>query len=106
MNEAADWAIKENLLDGLISAEKDEVIGMILTEYNEEAFIRTLREDGYDDGLAEGFSLGEQKGLAEGERKKAVETARNLLKLGLGTAEQIAQAVCLPVEQVKELACN
>ena len=87
---------------------------MILSEYNEEAFIKTLREDGYDEGLAEGFSLGEQKGLAEGERKglaqgkqeKAVETARNLLKLGLGTAEQIAQAVCLPVEQIKELACN
>jgi len=75
---------------------------MILSEYNEEAFIKTLREDGYDEGLAEG----ERKGLAQGKQEKAIETARNLLKLGLGTAEQIAQAVCLPVEQIKDLACN
>ena len=71
MNEAADWAIEENLLDGLISSEKDEVIGMILTEYNEEAFIRTLREDGYDEGLA------------EGERKKAVEDAKSFYANGV-----------------------
>ncbi len=30
-NEAVDWAIKEDLLDGLIESEKDEVIGMILS---------------------------------------------------------------------------
>ena len=121
-NEAVDWAIKEDLLDGLIESEKDEVIGMILSEYNEEAFIKTLREDGYDEGHSDGFVEGHAEGLAEGKRKglaegrseglaqgkqeKAIETARNLLKLGLGTAEQIAQAVCLPVEQIKDLACN
>ena len=102
MNEAADWAIEENLLDGLISAEKDEVIGMILTEYNEEAFIRTLREDGYDDGLAEGFSFGEQNGLAEGERKKAVETARNLLTKGINP-DIIAECTGLPLSGVQSI---
>ncbi len=52
----------------------------------------------YDDGKA--------AGILEGEQKKAEETAKNLLKLGLGTVEQIAQAVCLPVEQVSALANN
>ena len=97
MNEAVDWAEKEDLLDGLISAEKDEVIGMILSEYNEEAFIKTLREDGYDEGLAEG--------LAEGERKKAVETARNLLTKGINP-DIIAECTGLSSQKVKELACN
>ena len=104
-NEAVDWAVKEDLLDGLIESEKDEVIGMILSEYNEEAFIKTLREDGYDEGLAEGFSLGEQKGLAEGERKKAVETARNLLTKGINP-DIIAECTGLSSQKVKELACN
>jgi predicted transposase YdaD len=109
-NEAVDWAIKEDLLDGLISAEKDEVIGMILSEYNEEAFIKTLREDGYDEGLAEGFSLGEQKGLSEGlaqgERKKAVETARNLLKDGRYTAQEISSLLNIPVETFSAASSN
>ena len=102
MNEAADWAVKENLLDGLISSEKDEVIGMILTEYNEEAFIRTLREDGYDDGLAEGFSLGEQKGLAEGERKKAVDAVKSFYANGV-PVDIIAKSLGMTQEQVQEI---
>ena len=44
------------------------------------------------------------KGLEEGKQEKAVEDAKNLLKLGLGTEEQIAQAVCLPLEEVQKLA--
>ena len=35
---------------------------------------------------------------------KAVENARNLLTMNLLTHEQIAQAVDLPLEKVKELA--
>ena len=86
----------------MIESEKDEVIGMILSEYNEEAFIKTLREDGYDEGLAEGFSLGEQKGLAEGERKKAVETARNLYTNGV-SVDIIAKSLGMSQEQVQEI---
>ena len=39
-----------------------------------------------------------------GKAEKAVETARNLLNLKLGTIEQIAQAVSLPLETVQQLA--
>ncbi len=104
-NEAVDWAVKEDLLDGLISAEKDEVIGMILSEYNEEAFIKTLREDGYDEGHSDGFVEGRAEGLAEGERKKAVETARNLLTKGINP-DIIAECTGLSSQKVKDLACN
>ncbi|MBR5934205.1 MAG: Rpn family recombination-promoting nuclease/putative transposase [Treponema sp.] len=40
----------------------------------------------------------------EGAKQKAIETASNLLKMNLGTPEQIAQASDLPLEKVKELA--
>ena len=40
----------------------------------------------------------------EGSTQKAVDAARNLLNMNLGTHEQIAQAVGLPLEKVKELA--
>ncbi len=106
MNEAVDWAVKEDLLDGLISAEKDEVIGMILSEYNEEAFIKTLREDGYDEGLAEGFSLGEQKGLSEGlaqgKQEKAVEAVKSFYANGV-SVDIIAKSLGMSQEQVQEI---
>ncbi len=90
MDEAVDWAIKENLLDGLISSEKDEVIGMILTEFDDEAFMKTCQEDGYANGLR------------DGEQEKAVETVRNLLKKNI-SQEIIAECTGLPLEEVKKL---
>ncbi len=39
----------------------------------------------------------------EGAAEKAVETAKNLLKMNLLSEEQIAQVTELSVEQVKEL---
>ena len=41
--------------------------------------------------------------IRKGAQEKAVEAARNLLKMNLGTPEQIAQAEGLPLEQVLEL---
>ncbi len=46
---------------------------------------------------------GRAEGREEGREEKAVEDARNLIKLNLGNPEQIAQAVGLPLEQVLEL---
>ena len=57
-------------------------------------------EAGREKGLAQGL----EKGLAEGLSQKAIEDASNLLKMNLGTPEQIAQAVSLPLEQILELS--
>ncbi|EID85232.1 hypothetical protein MSI_12310 [Treponema sp. JC4] len=45
----------------------------------------------------------EAEGFKQGEEKKAIEAATNLLKMKLGTVEQIAQAQGLTVEKVLEL---
>ncbi|EID85233.1 hypothetical protein MSI_12320 [Treponema sp. JC4] len=45
----------------------------------------------------------EAEGFKQGEEKKAIEAATNLLKMKLLTVEQIAQAQGLPVEKVIEL---
>ena len=67
---------------------------MYLTEFNEERAIRGWKQDGIEEGM----------------QRKAVEAARNLLKMNLGTPEQIAEAEGLPLEQVlalqKELAAQ
>ena len=58
--------------------------------------IRKGRVEGKAEGLAEGISKGEQK--------NKLANARNLLAMKLGTNEQIAQAVDLPLETVEDLA--
>ncbi|MBR6216579.1 MAG: Rpn family recombination-promoting nuclease/putative transposase, partial [Spirochaetaceae bacterium] len=52
----------------------------------------------------EGIAIGEARGEKRGEERAKLENARNLLAMNLGTHEQIAQAVGLPLETIEELA--
>ena len=65
-------------------------MGTLLTEYNEEAIIKTLREDGY------------VKGVEDGSRKKAEEAARSLYANGV-SIELIAKSLGMTIEQVKAI---
>ena len=67
---AVERAIEEDLLDGYFTEHKAEVIGMILTEYDEEF----VHEGWYQDGLEEGIKRGREEGLGEGIRKGREET--------------------------------
>ena len=53
-------------------------------------------------GLAEGEARGKSLGLAEGSRQKALETARNLLVIGL-SIDNIAKATGLTAQEVETL---
>ena len=56
------------------------------------------RRDGYEEGI----SIGLEQGLERGAYQKALETARNLLSMGL-SPEQVAQGTSLPLEVVLKL---
>ena len=55
-------------------------------------------------GLEAGIAQGKEEGIDQGSREKALETARNMLEMKLGTREQIAKATDLPLETINELA--
>lgn len=82
VTEAVNWATKEKLLNGFFERQKAEVIGMILTEFDEEKFKRDMREEGYE----------------EGAQDKAIEAARKFLADGKYTAEEISGLLGIPVE--------
>ena len=89
VDEAVDWACEQNLLEGYIREQKAEVKMNLLTEYDEEAYIRIWRRDG--------------------RQEQAEEAAINLLRMNILSPEQIAQAQGLPLEKVLELKdklCN
>lgn len=47
-------AIEKNLLNGFFSRCKSEVLSMALLEFNEELHEKSLREEGFEEGLQEG----------------------------------------------------
>ena len=59
---------------------------------------------GKKEGIAEGIKQGLKQGTLAGAQQNAIEAAKRLLKMNLGSIEQIAEATNLPVAQVKTLA--
>ena len=55
------------------------------------------------DARRAGLKEGMQKGLLAGERNKAIETTKELLKMNLLTIEQIAKATQLSTSEVLEI---
>ena len=91
VSEAVNFAIRNDFLDGYFKLQKAEVLNMSLTEFDQEAYDRHR------------FNEGKEVGIAEGERKNALQNARNLLYMKLGSVEQIAQATQLSVDEVLQL---
>ena len=82
VEKAVDEAIKENLLGDFFKINKAEVIGMFMTEFDEELAINTWRQDG--------------------RTEKAIEAAEKALSLNI-TPELASQISGLPLEKVLEL---
>ena len=87
---AVDDAIKENLLEGFFKIHRAEVIGMCLTEIDEEEAKRIWHKDGFAEGKNEGRS------------EKAVEDARSFYANGV-SVDIIAKSLHMTEEEVREI---
>lgn len=83
---AVDDAINDRLLDGLFKEQKQGVLGKMFEEFDREIYEKTIRN--------------------EGAQQKAIEAAKNFLRLNTLSFEQIADSLGLPVETVEEIAKN
>lgn len=84
VREAVDWAIKENFLEGFVHEQKEEIIAMCLTEYDEESAIRGWKQDG----------------IEMGRKEKAIEDALTLIRDYNATPEEAAEKMGAPLELV------
>ena len=50
IDEAIDWAVKENLLEGLIKEQRAEVKMDLLTDFDQEQYDRIRRREGFEEG--------------------------------------------------------
>ena len=67
-----------------------------------EEEIQTRIHDAHKSGLKKGKEEGEKIGIEKGEKNAKIDTAKNLLKMGL-SIEQISQATGLPVKDIEKL---
>ena len=66
------------------------------------SFERDARHEGWKAGIAQGISQGRSEGIAQGSYQTKIETAKNLLGLGL-SIENIAQATGLSQAEVEAI---
>lgn len=59
---AIDYCIKQNILKDILIKQKTEVLHMLLTEFDEKKYKRSLLRAGYERGEQEGYSKGQQEG--------------------------------------------
>ena len=83
VNEAVDFAIKGDFLEGFFREKRMKILDDIYTEFDQESYDETLRNDG----------------RIEGARENAIANAKNALVMGL-SPEQTSQITSLPLEQV------
>ena len=86
IDEAIDWGIKQNLLEGLIKEQRAEVRMDLLTEFDQEQYDRIRRREGFE----------------EGAQQKAVEAALLLIKKYKASPEEAAADMNAPLELVLE----
>ena len=90
VSEAVNLAIQNDFLDGYFKIQNAEVLNMSLTEFDQEAYDRHR------------FNEGKEAGIAEGERKTALQNARNFKHKNI-PVDIIAECTGLSVEQVNAL---
>ena len=81
-------------------------MSILMTEYDYATDMAVLKEEAYEDGLFAGLATGREEGISigleRGAYQKALETARNLLAMGL-EPEQVAQGTGLSLEVILQL---
>ena len=90
VEEALDWAIKENFLEGLFKEQRAEVLAMSIFEFDKELYDRCRRREGYNEGLE------------DGAHQKAIEDAVMLVKKYNAKPEDAAKDMGAPLDKVLE----
>ena len=94
--------IERGVLADILLANKAEVMGMLLTEYDEKKHMKAIRKEGYEDGLEDGIQKGIEQGIEKGLEQKLEELI--LKKLAKGKSiDVIAEELEEELETVREI---
>ena len=75
------YTIRDNVLKDILSKNMAEVTDMLLTEFDEKAYIEGVKKQSYEEGEAIGEARGEALGEARGKAKGEDKLARLVVEL-------------------------
>ena len=99
VEEALDWAISKNLLEGFFREQRAEVLAVSITEFDKELYDRCRRREGYNEGVEHGL----EQGIEQGAYQKAIENAVTLIKKYKANPEDAAKDMGAPLDKVLEV---
>ena len=86
VNEAMDYAIEHNFLEGYFREEKAKIMNSILTQFDKETYEKAIRNEGFD----------------EGKQEKAIEAVIGLHENNV-SVDIIAKSLKMTEEQVQKI---
>ena len=103
---AIKQAIKKGFLSDYLNRKSTEVQNMLLAEYDYDTDIAVQRKEAFEDGIAIGEKVGEERGISmgllQGEYKKAIETAKSMKSENM-PVNTIARFTGLSPEEIEKL---
>jgi len=95
---AVDKAVKdcigEDILKDVLTKHRAEVVGMVLTEFNEEVFKKGIREEGYEDGFNDGFNDGQNNIILKMLNKgKTIDEIVDLCDIPRDVVEKVLESI-------------
>ena len=104
---AVDRAVTECIQNGILAdylrGHRAEVIAMILTEFDEEAYRKGIYEEGHKEGLEQGIKQGIEQGIEQGLSQGRLDMLLSLVKDGSLTVENASAKLNVSVEEFEKL---
>ena len=95
-------AIKKGFLSDYLNRKSTEVQNMLLAEYDYDTDIAVQRKEAFEDGIAIGEKVGEERGISLGVQQNRLETAKIMLLKNI-SFEIISECTGLSVEEIEQL---
>ena len=92
ISKAIDYCIDNDILADILIKCKSEVTNMLLTEFDEKLYKKTVYREGYEDGVNDGFERGHKSGISEAREQAIKNNIAMLRRLGLPD-EEIASLI-------------
>ena len=91
LNQAVDYCIENDILKEFLLKNRAEVLGMLLEEFDEKKYERTLKEE----GRAEGYRVGHIEGDTQRMLQSVEAVCRNLQV----TPQEACEILCVTPEE-------
>lgn len=104
IDEAIDYCLEHNMLTDVLLKNRSEVAHMLLTEFDEKKFAKTMWTEGYESGHEVGYESGHEAGYESGHEAGSNVVIRIMKEINKGndTVEKLT-ALGYDEEQVKSV---